>query len=57
MQKRKLMVLSEPYVDSVGAAWLYLLAHKQKIRDVDWLFVRSGSRATPEEIGRIRAKA
>ncbi len=55
VQKRKLMVLSEPDADSVGAAWLYLLAHKQKIRDVDWLFVRSGLRASPEEIGNREA--
>lgn len=53
-EQRKLLVLSEPDDDSCAGSWLYLKAHDLKFDDVDWLFVRSGTRASGEEIaGRI----
>lgn len=53
-KKRKLVVVSEPDDDSCAGAWMYLRAHQLKFADVDWLKVRSGFRATPEEIaGRV----
>lgn len=50
-ERKKLLVLSKPDADSAAGAWMYLQAKKLKPKQVDYLFVPAGSRATLEQIG------
>ncbi len=49
-EQKKVLVLSEPDDDSCAGSWMYLKSQRLKFDDVDWFFVRSGTRASEEEI-------